>query len=110
MKSDGELKTYYVTKYALTQGILKVQGRISSVADTMMCFRWNGWETAVHGNDWHETLDAAQKHAESMRLKKLASVKKQLAKLEQLSVKVVDIEQERDSRKSSMPVRASEPV
>jgi len=38
----------------------------------------------VHGNDWHRTEEAAIKRAEEMRLKKIASVKKQLGKLEKM--------------------------
>lgn len=71
----------WITKYALTEGI--------KVDDAELC---EGHETMIscgrcyfHGNDWHRTPEAAILRAEEMRIKKIATVKKQLAKLEKMT-------------------------
>lgn len=38
-----------------------------------------------HGNEWHRTREEAVARAEQMRAAKIASLKKQIAKLEKLS-------------------------
>lgn len=75
---DREKITAWVTKYALTTGIEKVEGEAD---DNHL--RYDKYGSAF-GNDWHRTRDAAVKRAEEMRLKKIASVKKQLEKLEKM--------------------------
>jgi len=59
------MKTY-ITKYALTKGILEMEGEICEG----LC------------NDWHRTIEAARSRAGAMRSKKIQSLKKQIAKLE----------------------------
>jgi len=88
------MKTYYVTKYALTQGIWKVQGEASEGRSGMLCFQMAGGlnnKDFAHGNDWHETLEAAQDRAEEMRQKKIASIAKQRKRLDGMSIAVVEI-------------------
>jgi len=79
-------KTVYVTKYALTAGIQErtlanVNGKHAEVhrlpGEIGLILFWKP--------DWHETRKAAVARAEVMRKKKLASLKKQIAKLEALS-------------------------
>ncbi len=77
----------YVTKYALSEGIREVE-----------CLRQddNGlvkvsWPGAVGGwalfskNDWAETKERAIAQADKKRSAKIASVKRQLAKLEAMT-------------------------
>ena len=70
----------YITKYALTRGILETDGAtvegIPSMAETNFGY--------FHGDDWHETKEEAIKRAEEMRTKKIASLRKQIEKLEAL--------------------------
>lgn len=72
----------YVTKYALTKGITIADGDTSTAHPDM--FRGKGVWEFYHGDDWHETEQAAKDRAEAMRVKKIASLKKQLARLEKL--------------------------
>lgn len=73
----------YVTKYALTSGISEHDAEISSGGD-MASFRENGYPHYYHGDDFHLTLDEALKRAEEMRIKKLASLNKQIEKISAL--------------------------
>lgn len=80
MKRDDVVA--YVTKYALTQGILKISGRVSASG----YFYGNGayFELQVNPSNW--TLDKclAIERAEKMRDKKIASLKRQIARLQKL--------------------------
>lgn len=75
--------TIWVTKYALTQGIIKTTARYCG--EGMMAFRVSDDATIdslAHGNDWHWTRESAVARAEEMRKGKIASLKKQIASLE----------------------------
>lgn len=87
------MTTYYVTKYAMTAGILQVNGEPSKDGD-FISFKRNGgpfYTEYAHGKDFHATLEAANLRAEEMRQKKIISAEKSLDKLRKMSVfKVVD--------------------
>ena len=78
----------YITKYALTSGIMEVEAEQSSVAPSMVTWKRPGdWgSSAAHGEgkDWHRTKEAASAKAEKMRLDKIVSLKKSIKKLESL--------------------------
>lgn len=71
----------YVTRYALTSGVLEydaeVKGRVAVAKNEQ-------GRVSVFRSDWHTSLDQARASAEEMRLKKIASLNKQIRKLEQL--------------------------
>ena len=70
----------YVTKYALTAGIKEHDAEIDGAMATV---RVPGWVAShYHGNDWHMTANAASIRAEEMRVAKINSLRKQIAKLE----------------------------
>ena len=71
----------YVTKYALTQGVLRKKVRTLHSEEYVVVDTFEGY----HKPFWHETREGAEKHAESVRIKKIASLKKQLDKMESLS-------------------------
>lgn len=80
----------YITRYALTQGILEVEGELSERYATMFCCKRTGFTSQnYHGSDWHLTLEAAQAHAEKMVAKKIVSLTKSLAQLKNYKPKVV---------------------
>lgn len=78
----------WVTKHALTRGrgIEKIEHAEihdgSMVAYTAPSLRGDYY---VHGHDWHRTEVAAIARANEMRLKKIASLKKQIERLEKLN-------------------------
>ena len=84
MKAE-ERKMVWVTKYWSTAGI---QHREMSISDTNTAYPIENGRVcffgAVHKADWHETEQAAIERAEQQRLKKIASLRKQIAKLEKL--------------------------
>lgn len=79
----------YITKYALTDGIKEVEdarqfnnsGMIHVASIHSQAYFFN------EGNEWHKTLESAIEKSENMRIKKIASLKKQIAKLENLKFK-----------------------
>lgn len=73
----------FVTKYALTSGIKEVEG--CTFGSSGFAYDGKGYTAHVHGKGWHRSKDAAVKQAEEMRIKKIASHKKAIAKLEKLS-------------------------
>jgi len=75
----------WITKYAFTKGIQIVEGRISNIGSgSMFCYRQNGYDCSAHGEgrDWHRTQESAIRRVEAMRVNKIASLKKSIAKLE----------------------------
>jgi hypothetical protein len=78
------LKTWYVTKWWNTQGILKVQGYVFS--DEYVSYRTsNGpWSSRlVHlGTEVFATREEAEADVQKKAQRKIASLRKQLAKLE----------------------------
>lgn len=88
MNNEDQKITAYITKYALSNGkILKIEARLcSNVDNTMIAYRTDGsrYDQYAHGSDWHHALPAAIAKANEMRVKKIASLKKQIAKLEKM--------------------------
>lgn len=82
----GEFFTAWISKYALTEGIRawRVVDCGSDMVQTIAADGSRGWGY-FHKGDWHATYEEAAARAEAMRLRKIASVKKQLTKLETLS-------------------------
>lgn len=72
----------WITKYALTTGIRKTEARVSTVSEKMVVV---GGSVCHHKPDWHKTFQDANERAEEMRTRKIASLRKQIAKLESLS-------------------------
>lgn len=81
----------WVTKYALTAGI-------QHYAQARVCARINdqmidcGRHRLFHGEgkDWHRSEAAALEHADKMRIAKLASLKRQMAKIERMTFKITE--------------------
>ena len=69
------------TKYALSEGVIEQEGE--EVSDSMVKV---GPLMYLHGEgrEWHRTPESAAARAEAMRKAKIASVRKQLARLEAL--------------------------
>ncbi len=87
MSTKKKIKAY-VTKYALTSGILVVEAEhCTDIDPNMIKF---GAMNYAHGKDWHQTLKAALTRAEDMRKRKLTTLRKQVAQLEKLKIEVVE--------------------
>ena len=74
----------WITKYALTDGIIEAEGEPYG-------FEWvsASWDDGYRCGDfeqgeWFDTKERAIQKAEGMRQKKIASLKKQIEKLEEM--------------------------
>lgn len=82
---QAEKMKAFITKYALTSGIQEVGGCQKYYSEPKMISFKNGFCTNYfHKPYWHESIDEAKKHADKMRIKKIESLEKQLAKLRSL--------------------------
>lgn len=72
----------WITKYALTTGIFEITAEITE--DGAAYDMHTSIPTFFHGEgrEWHRTKESAIAKAEEMRKKKIASLKKQIEKLE----------------------------
>lgn len=74
----------WITKYALTQGIFEEEAE--DYGDGFVKVTKKGFLDSYYkkGKDWHKTKESAIAKAEEMREKKIASLKKQIEKLEKI--------------------------
>lgn len=79
----------YMTKYALTEGIMEIEGGI--VDTKYFSTSKNGLGHFCGPNDWQPTLQAAEKQAEAKRIRKIAALRKQLKRLEEMSFSVNEL-------------------
>lgn len=78
----------WITKYALTKGIIEIDGTVERDSPRALAYRFAGsYTNYVHGNQWHRTKVAAEARVAEMVEAKKASLRKQLAKLESFKVK-----------------------
>lgn len=80
-------KTYYITKYAVTQGIFTVKGEVSNEFPSMLTVpksAHGSFTQYYHKPDWHDTAEDAVRQAEAMRIKAVASTEKKISKLKAL--------------------------
>lgn len=85
--------TVWVTKYALSRGILKLDAEVCDVKTdgTMVRVRGNYGDTYYHRQDWSPSESVAFAMAEVMRKKKIASLEKQLKAMKALKFKIEDV-------------------
>lgn len=75
----------YITKYALTMGILEEEVEVSAdVNGDMVRVVTNHYPEYYHKPFWHTDKQEAIDHAETMRIKKIASMEKSIKKLKNL--------------------------
>lgn len=72
----------WITKYALTKGIFEKE--VEGCGDGMAKESENHFPTYYHGTEWHVDRQSAIEKSEEMRQKKIASLKKQIEKLERM--------------------------
>ena len=79
----------WITKSALTKGIIEREAELIgnenlSNTSTIECSVAWEWTNYYHGQEWHLTKGAAVVRADTMRLAKIAALRKQIARLEKL--------------------------
>jgi hypothetical protein len=79
----------WITKYALTDGIQCVDGVTFDRSPKLLEYNRAAGRLSQYahgeGKEWHRTYESAQARAEAMRVAKIASYRKSIAKLEKLS-------------------------
>lgn len=79
----------WITKYALSTGIIETEAREARNGADMVIYRMAGdtFDQYAHGEgkDWHRTRESAVVRANEMRAAKLNSIAKQVKKLEALT-------------------------
>lgn len=78
---------YFITKYALSTGIFTVSKKdfTHTASGGIYGKRGPGYVSqGFYGVDFHVDMESAIQRANEMRVKKIASLKKQIAKLEKL--------------------------
>ena len=73
----------WITKYALTDGIIEEEAKLCSEDMIKVEGRYFSYFHS-EGKEWHRTEEAAKARAEEMRKKKIASLQKQLKKYEKM--------------------------
>ena len=80
---ENEKITAWVTKYALTHNILRVNGEVChEINSNILLYGKSG---LAKGKDWHRTAEAALYRADEMRAAKIESLRKSIARLEKLN-------------------------
>lgn len=75
----------WITKYALTKGIIEADGELTSFDSVSILNRGLSLPTHwFYKGDWHFDKQSAIKKAEEMRQNKIESMKKQIQKLERM--------------------------
>lgn len=74
--------TFFISKYALTSGILEIQGEYIKDDNTMIRDLGRHYMIYYHKGDFHLTRESAEQKAKEMATKKKATMLKQIAKLE----------------------------
>ena len=75
----------WITKYALTRGIIEADGKLTSSDSVSILNRDLSLPTHwFYGSDWHYDKKSAIHKAKEMRQKKIASLKKQIKELERM--------------------------
>lgn len=77
------MKTYWITKYALTDGIFEIESELYNDG-MVMDSRKNPLRVYYHTGDFHDTHELAIAKAEKMRAAKIKNLRKQIEKLEAL--------------------------
>ena len=77
--------TAYITKYALTTGIIETQVMACLDEDPGTVYNIENWGGYFRSPDWHRTRADAVTQAEKMRAAKIASLCQSIAKLERMT-------------------------
>lgn len=83
METSEDVFNVWITKWALTSGIEKLEAEW--ILDSkVVSVKRRGHIAYFYKNNWHLSLEDAKKRAEDMRRKKIASLEKQIEKLKSL--------------------------
>ena len=85
----------WVTKYALSSGVFSTEAKVDEANKRAQIKRpGDYWAWNAFGNEFHTTEEAARARFDELKQKKLASLRKQIAKIEALEFTVKESEGE----------------
>ena len=70
--------------FVLVKGILEKDVEVTTISDKMVVENKGGYRQAYHKPYWHTTKEEAIAHAEELRTRRIASLKKQIVSVEKL--------------------------
>lgn len=89
-RPEPVLVTVYITKYALTKGILEAQGEVVGGETNMVTIRvTNSGSHCYHRQDWHLTFEAAQERVKVMAVARKKSLQKAMDALQKKTDKAL---------------------
>jgi hypothetical protein len=86
------MKTFYITQWALTKGILSVSDSNAEVVDAYLYVSQGSYRSQVRPGEWSTSLFLAQQRTAQLVEKKLRSLVRAIHKFEAYSPKVVCID------------------
>lgn len=72
----------WITKYALTQGVLEFDAELVGSGRILVRGRDGSFDSYYHRPDWYESKEFADARVQKMVKAKIANLRKQLARLE----------------------------
>jgi len=82
-----ETITVWITKYAVSRGIHKVEAEVCWTSPNTITYKeGDSWPQFARGRDWHRTREEAIARGKEMLAIKIESVKKQLRRLESMEI------------------------
>jgi len=85
--------SYYVTKWALTRGIVEIPSSCAEIVDVVyLSYREKSYPMFVGKPHWHETLEDAYAEVRKMTERKLASLVKQIDRMKRFDVRSIRVE------------------
>ena len=83
---------YYITKYALSKGVIILDAEKTGIEGMI-----RGCQNQYfHSPDWHESWAEARLQIQKMRVAKIKSLKRQLDKLEAMSIDALRPKEDED--------------
>jgi hypothetical protein len=79
----------YITKWALTTGILEIEGREVDNGYCVIKLSSDHMEQCIQPGDWHRSIDAATVRARELKARKIINLTRQLERLKKLDIQLV---------------------
>ena len=80
----------WVTKYALTKGVMIVDAMsCGEISNDMITYKIDGHTNYAHGPDWYKTEKAAMLRFDELRHRKIKQFEWQIVKLGRMTYKVI---------------------
>lgn len=93
----AETRVIYVTKWWETKGLLQVLAEVRPSGYAYSGAVGMSLRQQYQPNQWYGTIEGARERIEALRKRRIATLKKQLAKLQQLNVQDMKVKDQEES-------------